>query len=125
MPTPGMPGGKSYGPNGDVIIDAGLPQPQPAPATRRYVASTGNVPGADYKSGWNNIEQQYGVTDTSSGKTPFQRVRQYNLTDDQYNQMKSNPYFSNIDLSIEEQPWISVGPGNGGGDYANGNYYGN
>jgi hypothetical protein len=49
--------------------------------------------------------------------------------------MKSNPYFSNIDLSIEEQPWISVGPGNGGGDFnqisgesprdANGNYYGN
>jgi hypothetical protein len=27
MPTPGMPGGKSYGPNGDVIIDAGGGKP--------------------------------------------------------------------------------------------------
>jgi hypothetical protein len=70
------------------------------PATKRYIANTANVPGSDYTSGWNNMQQQYGITDVSGGKTPFSRTRQYELTDDQYNQMKSNPYLS----MLEETP---------------------
>ena len=78
MPTPGMPGGKSYGPNGDVIIDAG-----------------GGKPGFDnpvYMKNLRAYEQQ--VYDAG---------------------VRTGP---GIDLGSDDDLY-------GGGDDANGNYYGN
>jgi hypothetical protein len=62
------------------------------PATKSYIANTAKVPGSDYAGGWNNLQERYGIKTNHPGM--FDRMKRYDLTDDQYNQMKSDPYLS-------------------------------